>query len=94
MVKRVDVAVYEVLRDHSRGTFISGVRQFGLAEGFVDIAYSGGSIDDIREQMEDLRAKIIAGDVVVPPKPAEDRAPGAARTDTTPGSWTQGEPNP
>ncbi len=71
MVKRVDVAVYEVLRDYSRGIFMSGVRQFGLAEGGVDIAYSGGFIDDIRPQIEDLRAQIIAGDVVVPSKPAK-----------------------
>ena len=66
MLKRVDVAVYEVLRDFSRGIFTSGVRQFGLVEGVVDIAYSGGSIDDIRPQIEALRARIIAGDVVVP----------------------------
>jgi basic membrane lipoprotein Med (substrate-binding protein (PBP1-ABC) superfamily)/DNA-binding SARP family transcriptional activator/tRNA A-37 threonylcarbamoyl transferase component Bud32 len=71
MVKRVDVAVYEVLRDYSRGIFTSGVRQFGLAEGVVDIAYSGGFIDDIRPQIEDLRAQIIAGDVIVPSKPAK-----------------------
>jgi len=71
MVKRVDVAVYEVLRDHSRGIFTSGVRRFGLADGGVDIAYSGGFIDDIRPQIEDLRAQIVAGDVVVPSKPAE-----------------------
>ena len=71
MVIKVDVAVFEVRRDHSRGIFMSGVRQFGLAEGGVDIAYSGGSIDDIRQQIEDLRAQIIAGDVGVPSKPAK-----------------------
>ena len=71
MVIRVDVAVYEVLRDHSRGIFMSGVRRFGLAEGGVDIAYSGGFIDDIRPRIEDLRAQIIAGDVVVPSKPVK-----------------------
>jgi basic membrane protein A len=70
MVIRVDVAVYEVLRDHSRGIFMPGVREFGVAEGGVDIAYSGGFIDDIRPQIEDLRAQIIAGDVVVPSKQA------------------------
>ena len=69
VVKRVDVAVYDGLRDYSRGTFTSGVRQFGLAQGIVDIAYSGGFIDDIRQQIEDLRARIIAGDVVVPSEP-------------------------
>jgi basic membrane protein A and related proteins len=71
MVKRVDVAVYEVLRDYSQGVFTSGIRQFGLAEGIVDIAYSGGFIDDIRPQIENLRARIIAGDVVVPSTPAK-----------------------
>src|SRR5262245_7056852 len=71
MVKLVDVVVYEVLRDYSRGIFTSGVRRFGLAEGVVDIAYSGGFIDDIRPQIEDLRAQIIAGDVVVPSDPAD-----------------------
>jgi basic membrane protein A len=71
MVKRVDVAIYGVLRDYSRGIFTSGVRELGLAEDGVDIAYSGGFIDDIRPQIEDLRAQIIAGDVVVPTKPAE-----------------------
>jgi basic membrane lipoprotein Med (substrate-binding protein (PBP1-ABC) superfamily)/DNA-binding SARP family transcriptional activator/tRNA A-37 threonylcarbamoyl transferase component Bud32 len=76
MVKRVDVAVYEVLRDHSRGTFTSGVRRLGLAEGGVDIAYSGGFIDDIRPQIEDLRSQIIAGDIAVPSRRAEDRARG------------------
>ena len=70
-MKKVDVAVYEVLRDHSRGTFVSGVRQFGLAQGVVDIAYSGGSIEDIRPQIEDLRAGIIAGEIVVPSEPAQ-----------------------
>jgi hypothetical protein len=67
-----DVAVYTVLRDYSRGIFTSGVLEFGLAEDGVDIAYSGGFIDDIRPQIEDLRAKIIAGEVVVPSKPARD----------------------
>jgi serine/threonine protein kinase/DNA-binding winged helix-turn-helix (wHTH) protein len=71
MVKRVDVAVYEVLRDYSRGIFMPGVRQFGLAEGVVDIAYTGGFIGHIRPQIEDLRAQIIAGDIVVPSKPAK-----------------------
>jgi serine/threonine protein kinase len=71
MVIRVDVAIYEVLRDHSRGILVSGVRRFGLAEGGVDIAYSGGYIDDIRPRIEDLRAEIIAGEIVVPSKPAK-----------------------
>jgi basic membrane protein A len=37
----------------------------------VGISYSGGFIDDVRPQIEDLRAKIIAGEIVVPTKPAK-----------------------
>jgi basic membrane protein A len=70
MVKRVDVAVYGVLRDYSRGIFTSGIRHFGLAERGVDIVDSGGSIDDIRPRIEDLRARIIASEIVVPSEPS------------------------
>jgi basic membrane lipoprotein Med (substrate-binding protein (PBP1-ABC) superfamily)/DNA-binding SARP family transcriptional activator/tRNA A-37 threonylcarbamoyl transferase component Bud32 len=69
MMKRVEVAVYAVLRDYSQGVFTPGVRAFGLAEDGVDIAYSGGFLDDIRPQLEDLRAQIIAGEIVVPTEP-------------------------
>jgi basic membrane lipoprotein Med (substrate-binding protein (PBP1-ABC) superfamily)/DNA-binding SARP family transcriptional activator len=71
MVMRIDVEVYKVLEDYSRGVFTPGVREFGLAEGGVGISYSGGFIDDVRPQIEDLRAKIIAGEIVVPTKPAK-----------------------
>jgi serine/threonine protein kinase/basic membrane lipoprotein Med (substrate-binding protein (PBP1-ABC) superfamily)/DNA-binding winged helix-turn-helix (wHTH) protein len=71
MLKRVDIAVYEVLREYSRGIFTPGVRRFGLAEGGVDIAYSGGYLDDFRPRIEDLRARIIAGEIVVPSEPAK-----------------------
>jgi hypothetical protein len=37
----------------------------------VDISYSGGSIDDIRPQIEEFRRQIIAGEIVVPSTPAE-----------------------
>jgi basic membrane protein A len=85
MVKRVDVAVYGVLRDYSRGIFTSGIRHFGLAERGVDIVYSGGSIDDIRPRIEDLRARIIAGEIVVPSEPsvASDGSTGHAPTVAT-----------
>lgn len=69
MLKRLDVAVHTVLEEWSRGIFTPGVREFGLAEGGVDLAYSGGFIDDLRPVIEDLRAKIIAGEIEVPTVP-------------------------
>ncbi|HEX6207882.1 MAG TPA: BTAD domain-containing putative transcriptional regulator [Actinomycetota bacterium] len=71
MVKRVDHAIYTALGDYSRDTFIPGVREFDLAAGGVDIAYSGGFIDDIRPVIEDLRQQIIAGEIDVPALPVD-----------------------
>ncbi len=71
MVKRIDNATYAVLAEYSRGIFTPGVRELGLAEGGVDISYSGGFIDDIRPQIERLRQQIIAGEIEVPTVPAD-----------------------
>jgi basic membrane lipoprotein Med (substrate-binding protein (PBP1-ABC) superfamily)/DNA-binding SARP family transcriptional activator len=71
MVKRYDRVTYAGLEEYSRGEFSPGVSVFGLAEGGVDIAYSGDFIDDIRPTIEDLRAQIIAGEIDVPSIPAD-----------------------
>jgi basic membrane lipoprotein Med (substrate-binding protein (PBP1-ABC) superfamily)/DNA-binding SARP family transcriptional activator len=71
MVKRVDRALNAALQDSAKGVFTGGEREFDLASGGVDIAYSGGFIDDIRPQIEALRARIISGEIVVPDLPAD-----------------------
>jgi basic membrane lipoprotein Med (substrate-binding protein (PBP1-ABC) superfamily)/DNA-binding SARP family transcriptional activator len=71
MVKRFDVAIRTALEEYSREVFTPGLRVLGLAESGVDLAYSGGFIDDIRRQIEDLRAKIVSGEIIVPSKPAK-----------------------
>jgi basic membrane protein A len=73
VVKRVDVATYEVLADFARGEFQPGPRTFDLASGGIDISYSGGYIEDIRPQLEAARDQIVAGRIVVPCFPV-DRA--------------------
>lgn len=65
MVKRVDVAVSTVTAEHARSEWNGGVRWFGLAEGGVDLAGSGGFIDDIRPVLDRPRAQIIAGEIEV-----------------------------
>ena len=66
MVKRVDTAVYTVMEEHARGEWTGGVRWFGLAEGGVELSYSGGFIDDLRPELDRLRAQIGSGEIEVP----------------------------
>ena len=74
VVRRMDVAVYEVLADFARGEFQPGPRTFDLASGGIDIAYSGGYMEDIRPQLEAAREQIIAGRIVVLCFPVEREA--------------------
>jgi basic membrane protein A len=69
MVKKVDVAVYEFLKQASQGTNLSGNKVFDLKAGGVDYATTGGHLDDIKAQLDDYKQKIISGQIVVPTKP-------------------------
>ncbi|MBA2553727.1 MAG: BMP family ABC transporter substrate-binding protein [Geodermatophilaceae bacterium] len=66
MVKHLEVGFSAVVGDFARGEFTPGPREFGLAEGGIDISYSGGFIDQLRPQIEAYRADIIAGEIRVP----------------------------
>ena len=74
VLRRMDVAIYEVLADFARGEFQPGPRTFDLASGGIDISYSGGYIEDIRPQLEAAREQIVAGRIVVPCFPVEREA--------------------
>lgn len=69
MLKRVDVAVYETIKAFVEGDFSGGSRAFGLADEGVGYATTGGNIDDIAEQLEDLKQQIIDGEITVPEAP-------------------------
>lgn len=64
MVKRVDVAVYNVAKNHSPGTTV-----LGLAEGGVDVAIDEHNqklvTSDMRKAVEEARAAILSGKVKV-----------------------------
>jgi basic membrane protein A len=66
MIKHVDVAVYATIKAFLDGTFQGGNRVFGLKDGGIDYSTSGGFIDDIKSQLDALKAKIISGDIKVP----------------------------
>ena len=66
MIRRPDLAIYTALEEYARGEFRSGARTFDLASDGVGLAYSGGFIDGIQPRIEDLGARIIAGQITVP----------------------------
>jgi basic membrane protein A len=70
MLKRVDVAVYNTIQAQVDGAFAAGAQVFDLSVDGVGYATSGGFVDDIVSQLDDYKAKIISGDIVVPTTPA------------------------
>jgi len=68
MLKKVDVAVYDYLKSFVDGDAQTGVVRFDLKAGGVDYSKTGGQVDDIADQLDELKAKIIAGEITVPEK--------------------------
>jgi basic membrane protein A len=70
MVKRGDVAVFDVVREVKEGKFVGGMRIFGLAQGGVDWVHDGPHAallpKDVVSKVEGLRADVIAGKISVP----------------------------
>lgn len=71
MLKRVDNGVFEAISSVCDGTFAGGETRYDLSVDGVGYSTSGGFVDDIVDQLEDFKAQIIAGDIVVPTDPAE-----------------------
>ena len=72
MVKGVDVGVVETIRQVVAGTFRGGIVEYGLKEGGVDYVYDDHNRrwipDEVHRRVEDLRRRIIAGEIEVPEK--------------------------
>jgi basic membrane protein A len=75
MLKRVDVAVHDAFQSAEDGTFEPGVHNLGLAENGVGYAldeYNRELITpEMESQLEDAKAKIIAGEITVEPYSTE-----------------------
>ncbi|MCJ2165087.1 MULTISPECIES: BMP family ABC transporter substrate-binding protein [unclassified Pseudodesulfovibrio] len=69
MVKRVDLAVYEAMRDAKDDSWKPGLKLLGLAEGGVDYAldkYNEALItDEMKAKVEAAKADIISGKIKV-----------------------------
>ena len=70
MVKRADVAVFDIVDEVARGRFAGGMRVFGLAEDGVDYVHDGphasGIPGAVKDRVEHLRADVVAHRISVP----------------------------
>jgi basic membrane protein A len=72
MLKRVDVSVFETIKAETEGAFAPGVNVFDLSVDGVGYATSGDFLSaETIAALEDFKAQIIAGDIVVPSDPAD-----------------------
>ncbi|MFM8267498.1 MAG: BMP family protein [Ilumatobacteraceae bacterium] len=69
MLKRVDVAVYETTKAFKEGTFSGGFVTYDLKSDGVGYSTSGGYLADFVDELDALKAEIIAGTIVVPTAP-------------------------
>jgi basic membrane protein A and related proteins len=70
MIKRVDVAVFEIIKAQMDGAVKGGPTRYDLSVDGVGYATSGGFVDDITDKLEAYKADIISGKIVVPTDPA------------------------
>jgi basic membrane protein A and related proteins len=66
MIKNVGTAVYDTIKAFINGQFEPGTKVWGLDNGGIALATSGGFIDDIKPQLDDIEAKIENGTIKVP----------------------------
>ncbi len=69
MLKRIDTAVYDTISAFRKGEFRSGQLRLDLASGGVELARSGGALDDIGAELQTIRDQIIRGEIDVPAAP-------------------------
>lgn len=69
MLKRVDAAVFLTIQAQVDGSFAAGPVVFDLSVDGVGYSTSGGFVDDIVDQLDEWKAKIVSGEVVVPTTP-------------------------
>jgi basic membrane protein A and related proteins len=75
MLKRVDTAVYDTIKQVTEGEFTTGFQVFGLAEGGVDYAVNEYNDNDqllssdIQAQLDKFKQDIIDGKIKVPVEP-------------------------
>jgi basic membrane protein A len=73
MTKNTDAAVYEIIKEAVEGSFKGGVVSLGLKEGGVGYVYNEKNRhligEEIHKKVEELKSKIIRGEIRVSPVP-------------------------
>lgn len=69
MLKRVDVAVFDAITAWLQDAFGPGDNVFDLASDGVNYSTTGGFIDDIVPQIDEIKQQIIDGEIEVPTEP-------------------------
>ena len=69
MLKRVDVAVFDVIKEVDDDKFTAGNKTYDLKSDGVGYSKSGGFVDDIADQIDGYAEKIKSGDIKVPAVP-------------------------
>jgi basic membrane protein A len=71
MTKNTDAAVFEIIESAVKGTFRGGVVSLGLKEGAVGYVYNDKNKnligEDVHRKVEELKTKIINGEIKVAP---------------------------
>ncbi|MEP7115336.1 MAG: BMP family ABC transporter substrate-binding protein, partial [Ilumatobacteraceae bacterium] len=85
VIKRMDLAVHDVVTQFANGSPLQPVETFNLANHGVDLAESGGFIAPLRAMLDTWRQRIERGQVVVPCVPAsrESQAQAFVQTNCT-----------
>lgn len=68
VVKRVDVGVFDFIKQVKDGSFKSGEAVFDLKSNGVELATTGGKIDALKGDLDKVKADIVSGKIVVPSK--------------------------
>jgi basic membrane protein A len=68
MLKRVDNAVFNFVKDFAADKFKAGPTVFDLKSDGVGYATSGGQVDDIKDKLDAAKADIVSGKTTVPTK--------------------------
>jgi basic membrane protein A len=79
MLKRVDVATYEVMKTAKDGTFKSGIKELGLAQDGVGYAMDENNKNlvtaEMQAKVEAAKADIIAGKLAVHDYMSDEKCP-------------------
>lgn len=77
IIKGVELSVYQMIENVISGTFTGGLKNYGLKEGGIEYIVDKDNekllSEEILKKVEEFKAKIIAGDILVPKDRSESK---------------------